>query len=159
MAAEKFHTGICDEELINERVYLSTHSIGRTYNSFRIDEKLSVFFVNEDKDICRQIVDKWGNIRNFPGIIYCETFVNEFGKHKVEPVVRFHTCFARCVDGKYLMVWTVRPDGDYWMDSWGFGAEEYESVCLYSLIDQEGNFTQPFKLHSIGNQYYGEYKL
>jgi hypothetical protein len=48
------------------------------------------------------------------------------------------------------MIWTVRPDGRYWMDSWGFGAEDYEWVELYAYIDENGQFTAPFRLHSIG---------
>ena len=159
MKTEKFYTGICKEEFVKESVYLSTYVIGRSSNIFRLNENLSVFFVDEERDLCRQIVDKWGNIRNFPGIIYSEKFIQEFGEQEVEPVVKFETRFAKCPDGKYLMVWTVRPDGRYWEDDWGFGAEEYEDVCLYSLIDSDGNFVQPFKLHSIGNKYFGEYKF
>lgn len=159
MATEKFYTGTCKAEFVKQRVYLSTHIIGKSSNTFHLNENLSVFWVDEDRDMCRQIVDKWGNIRNFPGITYCEQFVNEFGKHEVEPVVRFDTRFARFADGRYLMVWTVRPDGRYWEDDWGFGAEDYEDVCLYSIIDQNGNFVQPFRLHRIGNKYFGAYKL
>lgn len=156
---EKFHTGTCKEEMIKEKVYLSTYIIGKSPNFLRVQEGMSVFFVDEEKDLCRQIVDKWGNIRNFPGIVYDERFVKEFGKHEVAPIVRFDARFANCPDGKYLMVWTVRPDGRCWMDSWGFGGEDYESVSLYSLIDLNGDFVQPFKLHSIGGNYFGEYKF
>lgn len=163
MATEKFYTGKCSEQCIKEKLYLSTYVVGRSAHVFRLDEKLSVFFIDEDRDICRQIVDKWGNIRNFPGIIYGEQFVEEYGKYEVEPVVRYDTRFARCADSgektRFLMVWTVRPDGRYWEDSWGFGAEDYESVCLYSIIDHNGDFIQPFKLHSIGSKYFGEYKF
>jgi hypothetical protein len=62
-------------------------------------------------------------------------------------------------DEKFIMVWTIRPDGFYWMDSWGFGAEDYESVSLYSYIDAKGNFMAPFRLYEIGTAFYGDYKL
>ncbi len=159
MEKEKFYTGVCDETLVKEKTYLSTYIIGNSGNYEGVRGNLSVFWVDEENDICRQIVDKWGNIRNFPGIIYDEKFVEEFGKHKLDPVVRFGSRFARCADGRYVMAWMVRPDGSYWSDSWGFGREDYEAICLYSIIDNKGNFVQPFKLHTIGKQYFGEYKF
>lgn len=66
--------------------------------------------------------------------------------------VEYAARFEKLEDGRLIMVWTVRPDGRCWMDSWGFGAEDYELLSLYTYIDSDGNFTMPFRLYSIGYQ-------
>lgn len=156
---KKYYTGQCQAELIQENVYLSTYSVSGVSTYHNVFHNPSVFFVDEEKDICRQLIDRWGNIRNFPGIDYEEQFVEEYGKGKIKPIVKFDARFGICSNGYYMMVWTVRPDGRYWMDSWGFGAEDYEDICLYSYIDKKGDFVQPFKLYSIGKKLFGEYAL
>jgi len=42
--------------------------------------------------------------------------------------------------------WTLQPDGRYFEDEDGFGAENCEEITLYSYIDTNGIFTEPFKL-------------
>ena len=85
---------------------------------------------------------------------YSDKLVEELGGSSVKESVRYEASFKKLDDGRFLMVWTIRPDGRYWMDSWGFGAEDYESLSLYTYIDPDGNFTMPFKLHSIGYSLY-----
>lgn len=96
---------------------------------------------------------------DFPGVEYTDMLKDELGKRKIEPVVKYEALFEKMDNDKFIMVWTVRPDGRYWMDSWGFGAEDYESLSLYTYIDCNGNFTMPFKLYSIGYKVYGECRL
>lgn len=156
---KKYCTGECKDELVKEKIYLSAYSIGGVSTYHNVRHNPSVFFVDEDLDVCRQLVDQWGNIRNFPGIDYDALFVEEYGKHKVEPIVKFGAQFVLCPNDCYMMIWTVRPDGRYWMDHWGFGAEDYEDVRMYSYIDKKGNFVQPFRLYSIGDRLFGEYAL
>lgn len=114
-------------------------------------------FVNERKDICRQIVDPWGNIRNFPGVETSDALKEEFPSFQAEPVV--HSCvrFGPFDGEKLLMVWTVRRDGREWMDHDGFGEEDYPSVRLYSFLDENGDFTEPFKLYAIGDRLYAQW--
>lgn len=95
---------------------------------------------------------------NFPGVEYTDKLNDELGRRTIEPIVKYEAIFEKIYD-KFLMVWTVRPDGRYWMDSWGFGAEDYESLSLYTYIDSSGNFTMPFKLYSIGYKFYGDCRL
>lgn len=123
---------------------------------------LNKYFVSEphsEKNIYKQIIDRDGNIFDFPGVEYTDVLKAELGREVIEPVVKYDAQFERLDDGKLIMVWTVRPDGRYWMDSWGFGAEDYESLSLYSYIDSDGNFLMPFKLYSIGYKFYGGYRL
>lgn len=140
----------------NNPVFLSADFICTGYWDSLGCRDLSVVLTNKNKNISKEIIDIKGNIQNFPGIDYDEAFVSEYGDNKVTPLVRFEAGFHRCSDGKFAMLWTVRPDGRFWMDSWGFGAEDYCSITLYSYIDDEGNFTQPFKLYSIGKKHFSD---
>lgn len=53
-------------------------------------------------------------------------------------------------DGRASVSWMLQPDGRYFSDEDGFGAEDCTEICLYSHLDEEGNFTEPFQ--------YGEYR-
>ena len=48
------------------------------------------------------------------------------------------------------MIWQVQPDGMYWQDEDGYGMTPDEEILLYSFIDENGRFTEPFKLYKIG---------
>lgn len=114
-------------------------------------------FVNEEKDICRQIIDPWGNIRNFPGIDMDELLQKEFPAFDGKPIVRSRARFGPFDGERIMVVWTIRTDGREWMDHDGFGEESYCSVRLYSFLDANGDFTQPFRLYAIGDKLYGEF--
>lgn len=145
----------------NERsnIYFSKHIVQEPYCEYPYKVDFTVLFINEEKNISKQIVDQDGNILNFPGVEYTNKLYEELGKGDIEPTVKYEAIFEKMDDGKFIMVWTVRPDGRYWMDSWGFGAEDYESLSLYTYIDADGNFMIPFKLYSIGYNFYGDYRL
>lgn len=140
---------------IQSKVYLSQYTVSRPRSEMALKQDFTVIFANDEKGIKKQILDSEGNIADFPGVEFCPTLKEELGNRAIEPQIKFEAKFEKSDDDKILMVWTVRPDGRYWMDSWGFGAEDYECVELYSCIDLEGNFTAPFKLYSIGYKFYG----
>ena len=48
------------------------------------------------------------------------------------------------------MLWEIQPDGRYWADGDGFGAESDYEIQLYSYLDVQGKFTAPFRIYSIG---------
>jgi hypothetical protein len=48
-------------------------------------------------------------------------------------------------DGKAEVEWVLQPDGRYFEDEDGFGAENCEEITLYSYLDTNGVFTEPFK--------------
>ena len=143
------------QEKAQNGIYLNTYFVSDTYVYPR-GWDFTVIFTNEEKNIHKKIIDKDGNIIGFPGVQYTDQLKKELGTDDITPAVRFEAAFQKLDDGRIIMVWTVRPDGRYWMDSWGFGAEDYESLSLYTYIDSDGNFTMPFKLYSIGYQCFGE---
>ena len=143
----------------HDNVYLNKYFVSEPHSEYLFKVDYTVIFTNEKKNINKRIVDQEGNILKFPGVDYTDVLKAELGKGIIEPVVKYEAIFEKLNDGRFIMVWTVRPDGRYWMDSWGFGAEDYESLSLYSYIDSDGNFMAPFKLYSIGCEFYGDYRL
>lgn len=142
-----------------DSVYLSKYFVHEPYCEYPFTVDFTVLFINKEKNISKRIIDQDGNILNFPGVECTDKLNEELGNGDIDPVVKYEAIFEKLDDGKFIMVWTVRPDGRYWMDSWGFGAEDYESLSLYSYIDSDGNFTMPFKLYNIGYQCFGERRL
>lgn len=140
-------------------VSLSKYFVSEPHSEYPFKVDFSICFTNREKNIHKQIIDRDGNIFDFPGVEYTDVLKAELGNRVIEPVVKYDAKFERLDDDRLIMVWTVRPDGRYWMDSWGFGAEDYESLSLYSYIDSDGNFMMPFKLYSVGYTFYGDYPL
>ena len=137
---------------MGNNAYLNTDHIGRTHSEGVYPSDFTVILTNPDTGEKFKIIDREGNICNFPGIEPCEALCAEMNVENIQPIVKYSTTFKKCENGHHLMLWTVRPDGRYWMDSWGFGAEDYEWVDLYAYINEKGQFATPFKLHSIGYQ-------
>ena len=141
------------------QTYLSKYYVGEPYSEYIFKVDYTVIFINNEKNIAKQIIDNNDNILNFPGVEYSNELNAEVNHASLKPVVKYEASFEKIDNNKFIMVWTIRPDGRYWMDSWGFGAEDEESVSLYTYLDGNGNFTAPFKLYSIGISFYGEYRL
>lgn len=142
-----------------DQVYLNKYFVSEPHSEYLFKVDYTVIFTNEKKNIKKLIVDQDGNILDFPGVEYTDRLNEELGKGAIKPVVKYGAKFEKFDDGRLIMVWTVRPDGRYWMDSCGFGAEDYESLSLYTYIDLDGNFMAPFKLYSIGYKFYGDCRL
>ncbi|MBQ4430781.1 MAG: hypothetical protein II877_04705 [Synergistaceae bacterium] len=109
----------------------------------------------------RTIVDYHGKILDFPGIDAKDeiTVKRITERDDIEPLIRYRTEFKRCDDGNIIMIWEVQPDGMYWADEDGYGMTSDEEIRLYSFIDEEGRFTAPFRLYSIGSkQFFGVQK-
>lgn len=122
-------------------------------NRPRIDRRdPGVCFVNEQADICRQIVDPQGNIRNFPGIQFDDALKREYASFRGEPTVRHQMEFGQMEKDRIAVLWTIRPEYFDPGDDWGFGREEIPAVQLCSYLDAQGQFTQPFRLYAIGNR-------
>lgn len=128
-----------------EKTYLSKYLIRSPHSDVMFIKDFTVFFVNEEKGLRKKIIDRDGTILEFPGIEYTDRLQAELGKQEIEPIVKYEASFEKVDDERFIMVWTVRPDGRYWMDSWGFGGEDYESLSLYTYINSNGDFVMPFK--------------
>ena len=102
---------------------------------------------------CNQVItDSHGDFTKFPGV--------EKGAWEKEldgqlhPGVEFTFSVSRFVDGVCYIIWLVQPDGRYFADEDGFGAERYSEIELYNRMNTEGEFMQPFtekRLEGCGN--------
>lgn len=116
-------------------------------------EVAEVVFIHRAQHIQRTIIDDDGCICDFPGFGEPDEIRKHLESEKLpKPVIRFRTDFRRESDGRFLMIWEIQPDGRYWEDDDGFGGTSDVEVCLYSHIDGEGYFTDPFRLYSIGSK-------
>ena len=111
-------------------------------------------FVNEEKQICRLIVDPWGNIRDFPGVEFHEDMQYECATFRGTPLVKCAMEFAPWEQGRIQVLWTIQKEYFDPGDTWGFGREEIECVKMHSYLDENGDFTAPFRLYSIGKKCY-----
>ena len=132
-----------------ESVYL-TSSV--TFG-MRRGEDCSVCFVDENRDVRKVIVDSFGIIQNFPGIVKEDFWVKEVAPNFLKEQVRFRSEFEKREDG-WIFLWQVQPDGWYWADEGGFGAEKDSEVVLYTYLDLNGDFTGPFRIYQLGNAGY-----
>ena len=101
------------------------------------------------------VVNNLGNFVNFPGIEN-ECLLKAYYRGKsIEPRIEFRTEFGRDdASGKLIVRWQVQPDGRYWADDDGFGAESDLEIILYSYITGDGKFEAPFRIYEIGTVMY-----
>ena len=135
------------KEPIAEPYLSSWHTAGmHMYRSK--DEDSSVYYIDETRGIRRLVVDKYGNIQNFPGIIKEDFWTCEVAHRFMKPQIRFSTYFERR-DGKIIMLWEIQPDGRYWGDDDGFGMEHDVEVILYAFLNNDGFFEGPFRIYKL----------
>ncbi|MCD8215709.1 MAG: hypothetical protein LUC97_08745 [Clostridiales bacterium] len=98
-----------------------------------------------DNKLIRQITDERGNFLDFPGFEHGSW--EKDAEHPLEPpAVRFVTrCGKFGEDGLARFTWMFQPDGRYYADEDGFGAEDDIEINLYSMLDKTGRFVTPFK--------------
>lgn len=97
----------------------------------------------DDPTFKRCIVDGRGKIKNFPGVEKGE-WLKEL-EFPLNNKTQFRFWIYAYKDGKASVEWTLQPDGRYFEDEDGFGAENCEEITLYSSLDTNGFFTGPFK--------------
>ena len=126
---------------LGDGFYFEFGEVPNGYGGYRM---INVFLLKVDDPSFRCcIVDGTGRIQNFPGI--------EDGQWKKDlnyPLtdkVQFAFWICDYVDGKAPVRWTLQPDGRYFEDEDGFGSEDCEEVTLYSCLDTNGKFTEPFR--------------
>ncbi len=133
--------------------YLTQTVVFGMHRYRRADEDSSVYFVDESRGIRRQLVDRMGRIRHFPGVCREDFWAEELAPNALQPQIRFRTSFEERGE-RWLMLWEVQPDGRYWGDDDGFGMEHEAEITLYTYVDGRGQFTGPFRLYSIGSRCY-----
>lgn len=143
------------EQKQTDAVYLTATVTYGMHPYRRADEDSSVFFVDENRGIRRMIIDSLGNIQNFPGVVKEEFWVKQVAPNYLKQQVRFRSSFEKRDNG-WIFLWQLQPDGWYWADEDGFGAENDSEVVLYTYLNLNGDFTGPFRIYKLDS---GGYSL
>lgn len=110
--------------------------------------KINVYLLKVNNPSFRRcIVNQSGIIVNFPGIekgAWVKDLIYPLGRK-----TQFRFWIYEYKDGKASVEWILQPDGRYFEDEDGFGAENCKEIALYSHIDTNGFFTEPFKALSV----------
>lgn len=117
-------------------------------------QNMPVFFSDLScLDVIQAVLDEEGRIRNFPGLVKDERWVQ---KHRLGQCydVRFEAQFYPLEQGEYLMLWMIQPNGWHWVDDDGFGFTGDSAIVLYSVTDKHGSFQKSFTLFSIDRTRY-----
>ncbi len=93
--------------------------------------------------VVKQITDADGNFLDFPGIVHGEWERDVEGEFS--QCVRFVAGVYPFENGRAKFKWMYQPDGFYFCDDSGFGAEDDVEIWLCSYFDKNGDFVQPFE--------------
>lgn len=96
-----------------------------------------------------KFVDENKKFLNFPGVEN-EELVKSFMNLPLRFYAAFGLEFSEKDDGGCVVIWTVQPDGRYWADEDGFGANNDVEINLYAYADADGNFLSKFKIYNVG---------
>jgi len=126
---------------LNDGYYFEFDQVSNGMGGYRM---INVYLLKiDDPSFKRCIVNSSGEIENFPGIEGGD-WINDL-EIPLGRKPQFRFWIYAYEDGKALVEWTLQPDGRYFEDEDGFGAEHFEEITVYSYIDQEGCFTEAFK--------------
>lgn len=120
-----------------------------TFGRNRDGEVAAVVLNKPTEDYHKVIVNNKGRFENFPGIIQGKWTSYIEGKFDFDSGnICFRTSFERWEDG-YRCLWEIQPDGRYWADEDGYGAENDSEIILYADPDGNGMFLSPFRIYEI----------
>ena len=91
---------------------------------------------------CRRITRSDGSFVHFPGV--------EHGSWEKQldmpfrPAAMFRNELCPLKNGRAEFQWLLQPDGRYFADEDGFGAEDCTEIWLHSYVDEQGRFLEPF---------------
>lgn len=120
-------------------------------------DEIVIYLIDPVKRVKYPIIDEEGNFINFPGIENEYLLKPYYKGDAIAPVIGFRTDFFREEEtGKLMVHWQVQPDGRYWADEDGYGAENDLEIILYAYLTEDGKFEAPFRIYEIGRaKYYG----
>lgn len=111
----------------------------------------SVYWIDEARGLRKTLIDPSGMIRHFPGIKRESFWTKEVTSKQLSPRISYRTSFERR-GNRWIMLWKIQPDGDYWRDESGFGATNEREITLYTYVDENGDFTDPFRIYQFGER-------
>ena len=96
------------------------------------------------QELIQRMTDERGYFLGFSGVEHGEWEKNLI--FPFEPVTRFPFSYNGFQeDGLAEFFWMVQPDGRYWEDEDGFGAEKNIEIELLAKFDKNGKFVTKFQ--------------
>lgn len=120
-------------------------------------DEVVIYLIDPVERVRYPIVDERGNFVDFPGIENEYLLKPYYKGDAISSRIGFRTEFIRDEEtGKLMVHWQVQPDGCYWADEGGYGAEDDLEIVLYAYLTEDGKFEAPFRIYKIGRtKYYG----
>lgn len=114
----------------------------------------TITFVCRERNIRRPILGGKREIFQFPGIAAPEEVLKHMESEQLPgPTSQFGFHVER-KGSRFLVLWTIQPDGRYWADEGGFGGTNDMEVELYTYLNADGCYTGPFRLYKVGRDMY-----
>ena len=156
---EKFTLELGHYERIEEQCRMQyRNERGETYLTQYVlsgFDKLTLL-VNRESGACTKIICRDGSFAQFPGIEYDGALTEALGNETVEEKVKHGVYIVRLSTG-WLFQWVIQLAFFDPGDEDGFGMDSEPEIRLYSYLDEDGRFTAPFRLYSVGGTgYYRE---
>lgn len=118
-------------------------------------DETEIYLIDIANAIIYPIVDSNGKFVDFPGIENIFLLKPYYKGADILPIIEYRTEFIREEkSGKLMVHWQIQPDGKYWADDDGFGAENDVEIVLYAYLTEDGKFMAPFRIYEIGNVKY-----
>lgn len=125
---------------LGDGYYLEYSFAGNGYGGFH---PVNIVLKNSNDKKCRHVItDGSGNFVCFPGVKK-GAWEKEL-ERKFRARVDYTFSVSKLADGVCYVIWLVQPDGRYFEDEDGFGAENCSEVKLYSMMNTKGRFICPF---------------
>lgn len=135
-----------------ETAYLSTYVTFGMHAYRTKNEDCSVYYIDNTRGISRMVIDQNGQFCDFPITVtedFWKAYLRDPGALKNQ--IRFRTSFEK-MNGGFVVLWTVQPDGRYWADADGYGATSDVEITLYSFLDTNGVICAPFRIYRLGTE-------
>ena len=66
--------------------------------------------------------------------------------HKLGPSINYSFNISPYKNDYAMFEWTYQPDGRYFSDEQGFGADHCDEIVMYAYMDKQGRFVTPFSV-------------
>ncbi|MFV0468414.1 MAG: hypothetical protein ACK5MK_05740 [Dysgonomonas sp.] len=105
-----------------------------------------MFFVNTSTKKVYELISINGNLRTFMEKDIDFDLINSLeNSHDARRLLaNYYFGIYDFKDGVAMVQWTLYPDGQYFADEDGYGAEDNEEVNVYAFIDENSNILIPF---------------
>lgn len=146
-----------DEKDLYERLMKEQQNSKSNFYCWRLSDNILLFknnnrdnkqilFVNTSTEKVYELIGCNGNFRTFKqkdiNFDLINSLENSHDAHRL--LANYYFGVYDFKDGVAMVQWTLYPDGRYFADEDGYGAEDNDEVNVYAFIDENSNILIPF---------------